>query len=103
MLIQKLELNVTHIPHFKGWNHIQKNANAITGNLMLSAPTGKGKTEAALLWANSNLNSGKILYLLPTRVTVNAMYYRLRNILVIPQGYLMEHQSLKVAEDEKME
>jgi CRISPR-associated endonuclease/helicase Cas3 len=41
------------------------------------APTGSGKTEAALLWASRKRKFEKIIYLLPTRVTSNAIYKRL--------------------------
>ncbi|HKG30038.1 MAG TPA: CRISPR-associated helicase Cas3', partial [Nitrososphaeraceae archaeon] len=101
LLVPRLDLYVKHKPSFRNWYDIQKEAGAITGNLMLSAPTGKGKTEAALWWANSNLNLGKILYLLPTRVTVNAMYERLKNILGTTTGISHGTSVLKIAEDEK--
>ena len=39
------------------------------------SPTGSGKTEAALLWAGEKI--GKIIYLLPTKVTSNALFDRL--------------------------
>ena len=39
------------------------------------SPTGSGKTEAALLWAGKK--TGKIIYLLPTKVTSNALYERM--------------------------
>ena len=45
--------------------------------LWLRAPTGTGKTEALLLWAG---NAERILYLLPTQATTNAMWRRLRSI-----------------------
>ncbi|MDM7461380.1 MAG: CRISPR-associated helicase Cas3' [bacterium] len=45
--------------------------------LYLHAPTGSGKTEALLLWAS---DSQRILYLLPTQATANAMWRRLANI-----------------------
>jgi len=101
MVIPQLELYIKHNPFFKSWNEIQKKSRFIIGNLMLSAPTGKGKTESALLWASTNLNARKILYLLPTRVTVNAMYYRLRNILGDSTGISHGTSLLKIAEDEK--
>ncbi|NNG65735.1 CRISPR-associated helicase Cas3' [Caldanaerobacter subterraneus] len=43
----------------------------------LRAPTGTGKTEALLLWAN---DAKRIIYLLPTQATANAMWKRLRAI-----------------------
>lgn len=45
--------------------------------LWLRAPTGTGKTEALLLWAG---HTERILYLLPTQATVNAMWKRLRRL-----------------------
>ncbi len=46
-------------------------------NIQLRAPTGTGKTEALLLWAN---DADRLIYLLPTQATVNAMWKRLREI-----------------------
>ncbi len=45
--------------------------------LWLRAPTGTGKTEALLLWAG---DTERLLYLLPTQATTNAMWRRLRRI-----------------------
>lgn len=45
--------------------------------LWLRAPTGTGKTEALLLWAG---DTERLLYLLPTQATTNAMWQRLRRI-----------------------
>ena len=56
----------------------QKRAADLTDpSLTLQAPTGTGKTEALLLWAG---DAERILYLLPTQATVNAMWRRLREI-----------------------
>ena len=49
----------------------------INGNVVVIAPTGSGKTEAALLWASSKKVNDRIIYLLPTRVTSNAIFNRL--------------------------
>lgn len=46
-------------------------------SLALRAPTGSGKTEALLLWAGK---AERIIYLLPTQATANAMYERLKGI-----------------------
>ena len=45
--------------------------------IWLRAPTGTGKTEALLLWAG---NTERLIYLLPTQATTNAMWRRLRQI-----------------------
>lgn len=56
----------------------QEKAASLTGSsLALQAPTGTGKTEALLLWAG---DAERILYLLPTQATVNAMWERLKKV-----------------------
>lgn len=52
-------------------------ASKVEGDVLAVAPTGSGKTEAALLWASQKKEFDNILYLLPTRVTSNAIYKRL--------------------------
>ena len=56
----------------------QTEAEKINGNCCILAPTGEGKTEAALLWAIANLKNShtKIIYTMPTQVTSNALYKR---------------------------
>ena len=56
----------------------QRRAAAVRDDLLhLRAPTGTGKTEALLLWAG---DAERLIYLLPTQATVNAMWKRLRQI-----------------------
>lgn len=48
-------------------------------NLVVVAPTGSGKTEAALLW----LNGEKGFYTLPLKVSSNAIYSRIKIIILM--------------------
>ena len=51
------------------------------GSALLEAPTGSGKTEAALHWALNNRRNGeRIFYVLPYQASINAMTERLRAI-----------------------
>lgn len=63
---------------FGGFRAFQQASGAAQGHVLAVAPTGSGKTEAALLWAaNRTHDWARILYLLPTRVTSNALFERL--------------------------
>lgn len=56
----------------------QKKIMQVSGHVFLSAPTGSGKTEAGLLWAGNNQDSGRrIYYVLPYTASINAMSHRL--------------------------
>jgi len=65
-------------------DHQEKSAKAV-GSIILSAPTGSGKTEAALLWARNQqeLTGQKpvLIYILPYQASLNAMYRRLSKSL----------------------
>lgn len=55
----------------------------IEDSAIISAPCGRGKTEGALLGALNIIklkNKNKIIFALPTQITSNAMYKRLKNI-----------------------
>ena len=101
LIAPRLELYAKMDPYFDDWYDFQTQAADVKGNMLLCAPTGKGKTEAALWWAHANLKAGKILYLLPTRVTANAMYDRLTRVLGHTTGISHGTVVLRIAEDEK--
>jgi CRISPR-associated endonuclease/helicase Cas3 len=63
-------------------NAHQQACAAAHGSIFLSAPTGSGKTEAALLWAQRNQapnNTRHLFYVLPFTASINAMYHRLKD------------------------
>jgi CRISPR-associated endonuclease/helicase Cas3 len=60
----------------------------LADDAILRAPTGTGKTEAALLWAGKHTSSKKLLYLLPTMTTSNKMFDRLKETLGCEVGLL---------------
>ena len=69
---------------FHGWERFQKASGETDGQLMLSAPTGSGKTEAALLWSNKNqceTLGNRVFYVLPYTASINAMYERLKELV----------------------
>ena len=61
------------------FNH-QIEAGNVIGSALLTAPTGSGKTEAALLWAakqSAEANLPRLFYTLPYQASMNAMQLRL--------------------------
>ncbi|MCL0089669.1 CRISPR-associated helicase Cas3' [Dehalococcoidia bacterium] len=91
------------IPEYRGYpifggekkkpRPFQKKLGTIEGSATLRAPTGSGKTEAAILWAqkNQNLNT-RLFYVLPYTASINAMYRRLRKIFGENVG-LLHHRA----------
>jgi CRISPR-associated endonuclease/helicase Cas3 len=79
----------THIEQWTEWNYAQKEAErkAANGNALLIAPTGAGKTEAAILWALQNRKGGeRIFYVLPYQVSINSMAERLSMVFPSETG-----------------
>ncbi|MCR9102764.1 MAG: CRISPR-associated helicase Cas3' [bacterium] len=60
----------------------QSTSSNILGNVILTAPTGSGKTETSLLWLRNQLQQtgqGRVFYVLPFTASINAMFERLRD------------------------
>ncbi len=97
----KLRKHMKKNRRFKKWYDVQIKASKVDGNMILVAPTGQGKTEAALLWAQSNITGKKVLYLLPTRVTTNAIFQRFEEFLGNQVGLSHATSTLSIGEQEK--
>jgi CRISPR-associated endonuclease/helicase Cas3 len=83
------------------WRH-QDACGAATGHAVLRAPTGSGKTEAALLWAARQRETGPgrppVFYVLPYRASLNAMRFRITSRYGIPEGaVVLQHSSATAA------
>ena len=58
----------------------QKKASNTIGNIILTAPTGSGKTEASMMWLHRQIKEtgqGRTFYILPFTASINAMFERL--------------------------
>ena len=56
----------------------QEHAGSTVGHAIVRAPTGSGKTEAALMWARANqIQNARVYYVLPHTASIDAMVRRL--------------------------
>ncbi len=85
---------------FEGLKSFQKRALELKdSNVMLTASTGIGKTEFALSW----IDTDKAFYTLPVRVSVNAMYERLKAIFTEEKVGILHGDTYLYIEDEARE
>lgn len=81
----------------RGLEAHQQQAAVTAGHAMLVAPTGSGKTEAALLWAAHQHELGSpgapIFYVLPYRASLNAMRFRIPRYGVPESSVVLQHST----------
>ncbi|MBW2046016.1 MAG: CRISPR-associated helicase Cas3' [Deltaproteobacteria bacterium] len=72
----------------------QERIGEIEESAILRAPTGSGKTEAALLWTQRNQRpNGRLFYILPYTASINAMHHRLTKVFGDRNVGLLHHRS----------
>lgn len=77
-------VSIANLLNFTNLRTTQEISSKTKGSAFLIAPTGSGKTEASLLWAENNQNdiySKRLFYILPYTASINAMYERLSQLL----------------------
>lgn len=111
--IQKVEEeDFSFLYQFCHYYHQQQAYNTID-NVILTAPTGSGKTETAFLWLKKQIETkgqGRIFYILPYTASINAMYERLnKNIdsnvpkVGMVHGKLAQYIEKKMSEDSSVQ
>lgn len=87
--------------NFNGLKEFQKVSCHCDEDAIIRIPTGEGKTEAALLWSLNNLKTKqtRIIYTMPTQVTSNAMYQRLKDFFGDNVGIVHGVSSLILAKE----
>lgn len=90
-LIEDGKTEIAKVFHFRKFQE----AGIEKRNVIAIAPTGSGKTEAALLWASTKDEWERIIYLLPTRVTSNAIFQRLKTYFGVDKVQLI-HSSARL-------
>jgi CRISPR-associated endonuclease/helicase Cas3 len=78
-VLEKKHFNFLYKTKWAPYFH-QKRASEINGNIVLTAPTGSGKTEASLMWLHKQIKEngqGRTFYILPFTASINAMFERL--------------------------
>lgn len=97
---------------FSHYQHQQIAGNTV-GNVILTAPTGSGKTETSLLWLKKQIEAkgqGRVFYILPYTASINAMYERLNDKIDsnVPKvgmihGKLAQYIENKMSDDDSVQ
>ena len=78
-ILEEKHFNFLYDTKWTSYYH-QKKAGETIGNIVLTAPTGSGKTEASLKWLHKQMKEtgqGRTFYILPFTASINAMFDRL--------------------------
>ncbi|MBN1767597.1 MAG: CRISPR-associated helicase Cas3' [Prolixibacteraceae bacterium] len=78
-VLEEKHFNFLYETKWAPYFHQQK-ASETDGNIVLTAPTGSGKTEASLMWLHKQMKEngqGRTFYILPFTASINAMFERL--------------------------
>jgi CRISPR-associated endonuclease/helicase Cas3 len=91
---------------FEGLYTHQKIAGNTCGSALLAAPTGSGKTEAALLWTSRNAgcqSNTPVFYVLPYQASLNAMHSRLSKVFGKGSAALQHSRALQAIYQQLLE
>ena len=78
--LENKDFQYLHNTSYQPYTHQLQSGN-ILGNILLTAPTGSGKTESAFMWLQKQLNhsgQGRVFYVLPFTASINSMFERLK-------------------------
>lgn len=107
-ILEEKHFNFLYETKWAPYFHQQK-ASEIKGNIILTAPTGSGKTEASLMWLHKQMKEngqGRTFYILPFTASINAMFERLdekmqgnNEIVGVVHGKLSEYIESRFGEE----
>lgn len=107
-ILEEKHFNFLYETKWAPYSH-QKKASETPGNIVLTAPTGSGKTEASLMWLHKQMKEngqGRTFYILPFTASINAMFERLdekmqgNNVIVgVVHGKLSEYIESRFGEE----
>ena len=107
-VLEEKHFNFLYETKWDPYCHQQK-ASETNGNIVLTAPTGSGKTEASLMWLHKQIKEngqGRTFYILPFTASINAMFERLdekvqgnNEIVGVVHGKLSEYIESRFGEE----